>query len=106
MVSSTEKALSAIGYLGFLFFIPLVCCKDSQYAKFHANQGLILFITSLIVTIVSRIFALIPIIGWLIALLLSIVSLVLFAFMILGIVNAATGKMNRLPLIGSLQLIK
>ena len=58
-----NKAMAIIGYIiPILFFIPLVTeAKDSVYAKFHANQQLILLIASIGVSVVGSI---IPILGW------------------------------------------
>lgn len=35
-----EKLFCELAYLGFLFWLPLVFCKDEKYAKQSANQGL------------------------------------------------------------------
>lgn len=95
------KGISAVAYLGVLFFIPMVTHPKSEFAMFHANQGLLLLLAGVIVSLVGGI---IPIVGWfLIAPLGSIFILVLF---IMGLVNALQGKMKRLPLIGKFDLIK
>lgn len=96
-----NKGMGIAAYI--IFFLPLLAAKDSPYARFHANQGLVLLITSILVSIVDRILGLIPLIGWLISLVLG---LAVFALFILGIVNAAGGKAKRLPLIGTFDLIK
>ena len=48
-----NKVLSLFSYLGILFLIPLLACKDSNYAKFHINQGLKLWIVSIAIGVVS-----------------------------------------------------
>lgn len=35
-----EKLLCELAYSGFLFWLPLVFCKEEKYAKQSANQGL------------------------------------------------------------------
>lgn len=101
-VNKTEaakvKGISIVGYLGILFLIPLLAGKDNQFAQFHANQSLVLFICS----VIAGIIAYIPVIG----LVGSILSLVLFVFMIIGMVNAAHLEAKPLPLIGGITLIK
>ncbi len=93
------KAVSAISYL--IFFLPLLTNPESKFAKFHANQALLLLITSLAVNVVGTI---IPILGWFLILPLGFIFvLVLF---IMGIVNALNGKMQRLPLIGGFDILK
>lgn len=95
------KVVSAVAYLGILFFVPMVTNPKSKYAMFHSNQGLLLLITAIAVNIVG---AVIPFLGWFIIWPLgSIFILVLF---IMGLVNALNGKKKRLPLIGGFDLIK
>lgn len=98
-----NKAMAIIGYiLPILFFVPLLSdAKNSPFAKFHANQQLNLFLAAIAVNIVGTI---IPILGWFIILPLG--SLAVLVIAIMGIVNAAKGTMNKLPIIGGFSLIK
>ena len=98
---SNLKLVSALAYLGLLFFVPMLMFPKEKFAMFHANQGLLLLITAAAVNIVGSI---IPFIGWFIVLPIgNIFVLVLF---VIGLINAFNGKMQRLPLIGSFDLIK
>lgn len=93
------KAVSAIAYL--IFFLPLLTNPESKFGKFHANQALLLLITSLAVSVVGTI---IPFLGWFLILPLGFIFvLILF---IMGIVNALNGKTQRLPLIGGFDILK
>lgn len=95
------KVMAALAYLGILFFLPLVTNPESKFGKFHANQGLLLLITGLVINTLGTF---LPVIGWFIILPLGwIFVMVLF---IMGIVNALNKKMTRLPLIGNFDLIK
>lgn len=95
-----NKIWAILSYVGILFILPLlVNGGNSRYGKFHANQGFILFLLDIVCMIVSAVLSWIPFIG---ALIRAILSLVVLALMILGIVNAATGKAKELPLIGGL----
>ncbi|AET66128.1 putative membrane protein [Desulfosporosinus orientis DSM 765] len=94
-----NKVMAVLAYI--LFFIPLLAARESRFAMFHANQGLILFLAALIVNVVGTI---IPIIGWLI--IIPIGNLAVLIGAILGIIKAAGGKMERLPLFGKYDLIK
>jgi uncharacterized membrane protein len=91
-VTGEEKLMGAIAYIGILFLIPLLAKKDSDFAQFHAKQGLVLFIAEIIVSFVGGI---IPFLGWFI--ILPIGSLITFIFAVIGIVQAATGKYWKLP---------
>lgn len=104
-----NKAIAIISY--FLFFIPLLTSKRSKFARFHANQSLSLVICSfggsILLWIVSLIFGALALIGlWVLLPLLGLLYLALWlavvALLIIGIVNAANGKMQPLPVIGTL----
>lgn len=97
------KGLAILSYLSLLFLIPMLVNKDSEFTKFHVNQGLILFLLSLVVGAARFVLHFVPFFGDLISGLLSLLLLVL---MILGIVNAAQGKAKRLPVIGNMDLYK
>ena len=117
-----NKAMAIVGYIfPFLFFVPLVNdeSKKSEYARFHANEQLILLIYwvggsilfGICLAILSFvILAIVPIAVFVLPLL---VSLVWFAFsvfgivlIILGAVSASNGSMKALPLIGRIEIIK
>ena len=99
---ANNKVLSLFSYIGIFVLIPLLAAKDSKYARFHANQGIVLLITELIIGVVNVILAFIPILGPIISWVLSVVTLV---FAIMGIVNAVTGKAKELPLIGKIKIL-
>ena len=94
-----NKIMAAISYIWLLFLVPLFAAKDDAFARFHANQGLLLFLASIVLGIIG----VIPVIGTIIALVGGIVT---FVFMILGIINALKGEMKPLPLIGGIEIIK
>lgn len=96
-----NKAMAIIGYIiPLLFFIPLVTdAKNSPFAKFHANQQLILLIAAIAVNVLGAL----PIIGWFIIWPLGTIALIVFA--IIGIMNAARGEMKELPLVGGFKII-
>lgn len=93
-----NKGMAVIAYI--IFFVPLLVAKDSAFAKYHANQGLILLICAVALNFVLGI---IPFLGWF---LLPFANLAVFVFAILGIINAANGLMKPLPYIGEYTLIK
>lgn len=96
------KALSIIGYLGILFLVPMLALPNNRFARFHANQGLVLFILWFVLWIAELILDRIPVIGWF-AWLLWFVP---FVLMILNMVAAGSGRAKTLPLVGNFQLIK
>ena len=95
----SNKLMAAISYIWILFLVPLFAAKDDAFARFHANQGLLLFLVSIVLGII----AIIPFVG---AIISAIGGVVTFIFMILGIINALKGEMKPLPFIGGIQIIK
>lgn len=99
-----NKLMAIVGYIiPILFFIPLLNeeSKKSPFAKFHANQQLVLLISAIAVNIVGT---LIPILGWFI--ILPIGSIIILVIAIIGIINAAKGEMKKLPIIGGFEILK
>lgn len=77
--------------------IVLLTKKEDKFAVYHAKQGLVLFITWIIVGVVAGVLVVVPILGWLIGFALYIIMVVLW---IMGMVNALGGHEKPLPLIG------
>lgn len=113
----SNKGMAILSYI--IFFIPLLTgdYKKSPFVKFHANQGTVLFIASaifgvaysIILAIFSTVF-LTVFHAWIlwgaISMVFSCLWLLPTILCILGIVNAANGKMQPLPLIGKFTIIK
>lgn len=94
-----NKGMAIVAYI--IFFIPLLTsAKDSRFARFHVNQGLVLLLTSVTGSICLP---LIPFAGWFLT---PIFGLLCFVLFILGILAAANGEMKELPIIGKITLIK
>ena len=98
-MDGNEKAMSILAYFWILFFLPLVVCPNSAFGRYHANQGLVLLLFSM----ACNMMWIIPVLGWIIA---AVGGLFAFACLILGVINAAQGRMSPLPLIGGIVLIK
>ena len=94
-VSSDDKLMGAIAYIGILFLIPLLVKKDSNFAQFHAKQGLVLFVAEVILGVVGWVLIFIPVLGWVILMLLS-VGLGLLS--LIALIQAAMGVEWKLPL--------
>ena len=108
--AEANKSFGIIAYLWFLCFVPLLAAKDSPFAKYHANQGLSLFILEVVLSIALYIInevvlTVLPGMGFLVSI-LGLVQLGPLILLIMGIINAAAGKCVPLPLIGGIKLIK
>ena len=88
---SGNRALAAISYLSVLFAIPYIFAPNDEYAKFHAKQGLKLFLFGIAADILGGIIGL----GW-------IATLARLYLIYKGMTNALNGKKERLPYIGTL----
>lgn len=97
-----NKVFGILAYFGILVLIPIFAAKESKFAQFHANQGLVLLIIEVAIGILNIFLSSIAFLG----LIVSLLSLVIFVFSILGIVNAAQGKAKELPLIGTIKILK
>ena len=105
---SDHKLYAILGYiLPFLFFIPLIneSSKNNPFARFHANQQLILLILGLALYMFINPF-LFTTFGYGAYLLISLLNVGLIVFVILGVMHASQEEMKRLPLIGGFSLIK
>lgn len=49
---SANKAMGILSYLSLLVLIPIFAAPKSRFARFHANQGLILLILEVAVSVV------------------------------------------------------
>ena len=105
-----NKIMAILAYFGILVVIPILAAKESKFARFHANQGLVLFIASVAYWIMLEIIkSIIVSISTGLLLITTILGLTYLVFMVLGImgiVNAATGKAKELPIIGKFSLLK
>jgi len=92
-----NKFMAILSYFFILWIIPLMTdAKNNPFVKFHIKQGIILSIAGVVVMFVG---GLIPVIGWVLS---PLLSLVLFVLFIMGIINASSGEKKYLPVIGSL----
>ena len=93
------KLMAILSYVGVLSLVPYLAEKDNKWVRYHAIQGVNLFIIEVILYIIR----VIPILGWIIGWLGSIVTLVIS---IIGIVNACNGEAKELPIVGKIKFIK
>ena len=101
-----DKLFGILSYIGILVLVPIFAAKDSRFARFHANQGLVLFLAEIAASIASSILGWIPFIRVIGTILGSVVGLASLVFAIIGIVNVVNGKAKELPIIGGITLIK
>lgn len=87
---SSNTLMAVLSYFGILVLIPLLTdAKNDPFVKFHIKQGLVL----LVVSIIAGVIGWIPVVGW-------IVPILVFVLFLIGVINAASGKKEPLPVIG------
>lgn len=91
MEDSNDKLFGILSYIGILWLVGILAGK-TEFTKFHANQGFVLWLAGIVCAIV-------PFLGWL-------CEIAVFVFMIMGIINVCNGEMKELPLIGKLRILK
>lgn len=105
-----NKLMAVLSYIGILVLVPLFAGdKSSEYLRHHVNQGLTIWIGSIIADILSGngLFGLHIFSSslWPVSVVGDLLSLVLFVFMIVGIVDACRGSRRSLPFVGSIKVV-
>lgn len=105
------KVMAVLSYLSILVLIPWFVEKENRYVRFHAKQGMLLFMSQVILGIFTCISSMIlmniSIELWvLLSLVLGCVNCVLGILAIVGIVYAVKGQMKELPIIGKIKILK
>lgn len=129
-----NNRLSLLSYLGILVLVPIFLVKRSRFARFHANQGLVLLIAGIVSDLALLVLKLIAgalrsglmallyridgsrvliamgaVLGGVVSgvfwILSVLISVALIVFAVLGIVNAVKGRARELPLIGRFHIL-
>lgn len=85
--NSDSNLMAALSYVWVLSIVMLFIKKDDEFVKFHAKQGLILFIASFV--------GVIPFFGWFIWLIVVVLDIV-------GFIKALSGEKFKIPVVGDL----
>ena len=86
-----NKALASLSYLSALFLLPYIFTPNDEYAKFHAKQGLKLFVFGIVIDVIGGLTG----IGW-------IATLIRLYLIYKGMSNALNGRKEKLPWIGNI----
>ncbi len=101
-----RKIVCCLAYVfGILFFLPLILYPKDDFAKFHANQSLVILLTSIIVSALCGILGMIPAIGFVFGIIGGVLGVVILIACILGIVSVVQEEKTKLPLIGNIRII-
>lgn len=100
-----KKAFAILGYvLPILFFLPLLNeqTKNDVFARFHANQQLILLLVYGVLTFALNLFVMSV---YLVVNLVQLIHIVLIGFALYGAYYAYKGEMKELPVIGHFRIL-
>ena len=96
-----------MGVLSYLLpFIPFLIEKENRFVIYHAKQGMNLFILAIICGVIGRVGGIIPLIGWLVTVAISLLGVVFALLCLWGILNVFNGKAKELPIVNKIQFIK
>ncbi len=88
-----SKMMAAMSYLGILSLVPFLVNRDNPYVRFHARQGIMLWMWE-VLAIYSLV---VPGVG---AIFFNLSGLLCFAFSVIGLISVFMGRAWKLPLIG------
>lgn len=112
-----NKVYAILSYFGPLVLVPIFAAPKSKFARFHANQGLLLcclYVAEIIVTVLLNLIRVTRIryiwgipyeyrgAPWFVTLICTLLWLGVVALAVFGVIYAASGKYKKLPLIGEL----
>lgn len=93
--TSDDNLMGALSYISVLSIVMLLVKKDSDYVKFHAKQGVVLFAGEVIYWFVSAFTWFLFFVWWIVGAALLIVS-------IIGFIKALSGERYRIPVVADL----
>jgi len=85
--------MGVLAYIGPLIIVSYLVAKDDPFVKFHIKQGLVLVVIEIVVWLLGMFM-------WQTRMPLQLVNLAVLVLAIIGIVRAAQGKEEKLPLVG------
>lgn len=98
MNSKTVSIVSYIGLIGWIIAYFVSKTKTDDLSRYHLKQGFGLAIVGIPLVIISNIIAfIIPFVGLTLS---SILGLLVFILLVIGIINAANETQKPLPIIG------
>ena len=106
-----NKWAAAFAYFFITLFLPLGIRRQSDFARFHGNQAIVLLLTALFsggaVLMAGAVLNLIPIAGEILAALLKALwGIAMLCYLLFGLRMAVTGRARALPVIGRLRLLR
>lgn len=96
------KIMSILCYIPIFVLIPYFSEDNNKYMKYHAKQGVNLFIWEIIFAVATSFFDF----SFLSDILDFVIGLAILALIAIGIINVTNGKAKELPVINKLKFVK
>lgn len=93
-----KKTTDIVAYFTIFGWVAAYVAGDKESSRFHLNQALVINLTLIIITVLTRI----PVIR-ILAVVLEFVAVMLW---IMGILYAVKEQENEVPLLGGIKLLK
>lgn len=113
-----NKVFAILSYFFLLVLVPIFAAPKSRFARFHANIGLNIAICEAAVMIIFEVIKAVAFNSWyyilygfstgrvVVSVIEWILLIALFVFAVIGIVDAAQGKMRDIPVFSKIKLLK
>ncbi len=96
----SKKATDILSYITIIGWFIAYFFGDREHCKFHLNQGLVIFICYMILSILRSY------IGGFIGVILWILMIIVFVMWLGGLINAIKGTENPMLIISNIKIIK
>lgn len=108
-ISGSERFMAALGYLAFLFIVPVKLRRDSMFVQFHARQGGVLFGLFILFMLVDFIVLLFmsefPVVQTILIGALYAAVAVYLLMALIGLLKVALGERYRMPVVADVALL-
>lgn len=102
----SKKTTDIVAYLTWVGLLIALVAGDREKSKFHLNQSLVIWLAGTVAGLMSKFLGGLPLVGWLVNLLMSVVSLFCVVCWFIAIVGAIRGTEKPVPLLGQVKLLR
>ena len=107
-ISGGERFMAALGYLFFLFILPVKLRRDSMFVQFHARQGGVLFGLWAVLSFILLLVLLGAGSGLLATIFIGVFFLITFLYIVMaliGLLKVMLGERYRMPVVADVALL-
>ena len=107
------KTTGIVAYITWIGLVIAFVLGDREGGKFHLNQALVIWLAGTVLGVVTGILSIltaVPLLGWIVAALVGLISLVggifFFVCWLMGLVYAIQEQEKEVPVLGKIRLLK